>query len=79
MIAPTEKDWVLLGLDDFHASMLKFGINLDQIQKNVSSSMPQFNIINGVVTILISMLFWVIIFNWLHLFIVKPFMLTKAT
>ena len=40
MIAPTEKDWVLLGLDDFHAFMLTFEVNMDQIQKNVTHSLP---------------------------------------
>ena len=29
MIAPVEKDWVLLGLEDFHKKMLTFGIDMD--------------------------------------------------
>ena len=59
MIAPTEKDWILLGLEAFHNKTLLYGVDMDKIQITIGKSLPKFTLFNGLITVLVSILFWV--------------------
>jgi hypothetical protein len=78
MIAPTEKDWILLGLEDFHKQMIGFGFDMDKIQGIVAKSLPKYTMTNGMITLGVSLLIWAALFSSMHLFVVKSLMYTKA-